>query len=135
MSEKQLFAAFSDETQAVYEEEAMRLYDPAIVKASSARWKRYTSVEKERIAAEGNAVYADFVQAIPAGPASPRAQDCVARWRRHMDYFWTPNTEQLAALARGYCDDPRFRANFDKIDPRLAGFVYEAVVEYVKRLG
>ena len=28
-------------------------------------------------------------------------------------------------------DDPRFKANFDKIDPRLAAFMREAVKIYV----
>ena len=50
-----------------------------------------------------------------------------------METFWTPNDEQLLGLANGYHDDPRFRANFDKIDPNLAGFIREAVKAYVKK--
>jgi hypothetical protein len=50
-----------------------------------------------------------------------------------MDYFWTPKLEQLVALAEVYSADTRFKANFDKIDPRLAEFMKEAVGEYVKR--
>jgi MerR family transcriptional regulator, thiopeptide resistance regulator len=41
--------------------------------------------------------------------------------------------EQLLALAEMYSADPRFKANFDKVDPRLAEFMQEAVREYVKR--
>jgi DNA-binding transcriptional MerR regulator len=133
MSEKQLFAAFSDEEQAEMEKEALELYDPEIVKASTAKWKRYSAQEKKRIFAEGNAVYVDFVKAIPKGAASSEAQTCVQRWRKHMDFFWTPNEAQLLELAKGYNDDPRFKANFDKIDPRLAAFVLEAVKVYVKK--
>jgi DNA-binding transcriptional MerR regulator len=132
MSEKGLFAAFSDEEQAEMEKEAMRLYDPEIVKASSAKWKRYSAEQKQRIFEEGNAVYLAFVQAIPKGAASPEAQQCVQRWRKHMDYFWTPNEAQLLGLAQGYNADPSFKANFDKIDPRLAVFVLEAVKVYLK---
>jgi DNA-binding transcriptional MerR regulator len=132
MSKKQLFEGFSDEQQAAYEKEAMEMYDPAIVKASNQKWKNYTAAEKQRIGDEGNAVYADFVSAIPKGPASSEAQSCVEHWRRHMEYFWVPNDEQLVGLANGYNDDPRFKANFDKIDPRLAAFVLEAVKIYVE---
>lgn len=132
MSQKQLFQAFNDEEQAAMEKEAMQIYDPEVVKASNRKWKNYSAAEKERIAAEGNAVYADYLLAIPKGAASPEAQACVERWRRHMDYFWTPNLDQLLALADGYNDDPRFKANFDRIDPRLAGFVREAVRIYVE---
>ena len=70
---------------------------------------------------------------MPKGPASPEAQAAVEAWRKHMDYFWTPNEEQLLGLAKGYNDDARFKANFDKIDPGLAGFVLEAVKVYVKK--
>ena len=132
MSQKQLFEAFSDEQQAEYEKEAMKMYDPATVKASNERWRKYTPAEKQRILEEGNAIYTDIVKAIPKGPASPEAQAGIERWRRHMDYFWTPDLEQLLGLAHGYNDDPRFKATFDKIDPRLAPFMLAAVQVYVK---
>ena len=54
------------------------------------------------------------------------------RWRRHMEYFWVPNEDQLLGLADLYNDDLRFKANFDKFDPRLAEFMREAVKVYVK---
>jgi len=68
---------------------------------------------------------------MPKGAASPEAQAIVGRWRKHMDYFWTPNLDQLLALANGYNDDPRFKANFDKMHPQLAEFMGEAVKVYV----
>jgi len=132
MSQKQLFEAFSDEQQAEYEQEAMQMYDPETVRASAKRWKNYTTAEKQRIGEEGNAVYQDFLLAIPKGASSPEAQSCVERWRRHMEYFWTPNDEQLLGLADGYNDDPRFKATFDKIDARLAEFLRAAVQVYVE---
>jgi DNA-binding transcriptional MerR regulator len=133
MSPKQLFAALSDEEQEKYAKEAEQLYDPAIVKESNRKYKALSAAEKSRIADEGNAAYAAIVAAIPFGPASPKAQAGVERWRKHMDYFWTPKMEQLLSLAEIYSADPRFKANFDKIDPRLAEFMKEAVGEYVKR--
>ncbi|MBI5841637.1 MAG: TipAS antibiotic-recognition domain-containing protein [Chloroflexi bacterium] len=50
-----------------------------------------------------------------------------------MDYFWTPNLDQLLALANGCNDDARFKANFDKMHPSLAGFMREAVKAYVEQ--
>jgi MerR family transcriptional regulator, thiopeptide resistance regulator len=133
MSQKQLFEAFNEEQQAEYEKEAMRMYDPAIVKASNKKWKSYSVAEKQRIADEGNAVYQGFLQAMPKGAASVEARACVEAWRKHMDYFWTPNEEQLLGLANGYNDDQRFMASFDKIDPNLAAFIREAVKAYLKK--
>ena len=135
MSEKQLFEPFNEEQQAEYEKEAMQMYDPETVKASYKKWRNYTTADKQRIGEEGNAVYRDLLAAMPKGAASPEVQACIERWRRHMDYFWTPNLEQLLGLADLYNDDPRFRANYDKIDPRLAPFMREAVNIYVKNQG
>ena len=135
MDQKQFFEGFSEAQQAEYEKEAMHLYDPQIVKASNKKWKAYTPAEKQRIGEEGNAVYAGFLEAMPHGPASPEAQACVERWRRHMEYFWVPNEEQLLGLVEGYNSDPRFKANFDKIDPHLAEFMREAVREHGGKRG
>ena len=132
MSKKQLFEGFSDEQQAAYEKEAMQMYDPAVVKASSQKWKNYSKAEKQRIGDEGNAVYEDLLRAMSKGAASPEAQGSVERWRRHLEYFWSPNDEQLVGLADLYNDDPRFKSNYDKIDPNLADFMRQAVQIYVK---
>jgi DNA-binding transcriptional MerR regulator len=130
MSQKQLFEAFSPEQQAEYEKEAMRLYDPEVVKASNRKWRGYSAAEKQRIAEEGNALYQEILDLMPKGAGAPEAQAWVGRWRRHIEYFWTPNDEQLLGLANGYNDDPRFKATFDKIDPRLAPFIREVVTLY-----
>jgi hypothetical protein len=132
MSPKQLFTAFSDEEQDKYAREAEQMYDPAIVKESNRKFKSLSTAEKQRIFDEGNQIYADMVAAMPKGASSPDVQAIVERWRKHMDYFWTPNLEQLNGLAEMYNSDPRFKANFDKIDAKLAEFMREAVGEYVK---
>jgi DNA-binding transcriptional MerR regulator len=131
MSQKQLFQAFSEEQQAEYAHQAEEMYDPETVRASNRRWKSYSAEQKQRILDEGGQIYRDLIAAMPKGAASPETQACVERWRRHMDYFWTPNLEQLAGLADLYNDDPRFKANFDQMDPRLAEFMREAVTVYV----
>ena len=134
MSPKQLFSAFSEEEQEQYAKEAEQMYDPAIVKESNRKFKSLSAAGKQRIFDEGNQVYADMLAAMPKGAASPEVQAIVERWRKHMDYFWTPKPEQLLSLAEIYSSDPRFKANFDKIDPRLAEFMKEAVGVYVKRI-
>jgi DNA-binding transcriptional MerR regulator len=133
MSQKQLFVAFSDEEQEKYAREAEQMFDPAIVKESNRKFKSLSGAEKQRIFEEGNQIYADMVAAMPKGAGSPEAQVIVERWRKHMDYFWTPSLEQLLGLAEMYNSDARFKANFDKIDTRLAEFMWQVVGVYVKR--
>lgn len=127
MQPKQLFAGLTPEQEKQYADQAARRWDPRIVRASQKKYAAFTAAEKQRIAAEGNAIYADFVAAIPHGPGTPVAQAIVARWRKHLAYFWTPDDAQCVALAANYRDDPAFRKNFDAIHPQLAEFVAEAV--------
>ena len=134
MDNHQLFEGFSDEQQAAYKKEAMQMYDPDTVKNSNKKWKEYSPAEKQRILDEGNAIYREILLIIPKGASSPEVQDCVTRWRRHIEYFWTPNDDQLLGLVDLYNSDPRFKANFDKLDPHLAEFMREAVTVYVKNL-
>jgi DNA-binding transcriptional MerR regulator len=133
MSQNEFFQGFTDEQQAEYEREAMQRWDPTTVKASNENWRKLSTAEKQKILDEGSAVYKDLVKAMPKGPASPEAQACVPRWRRNIEHFWVPDDEQCLGLADLYNDDPRFKANFDKIDPNLAEFLREAIRVYVER--
>ncbi len=134
MNKKVLFDAFNEEEEAKMEQEALHLYDPETVKESYKKWRQYSKAEKEKIGEEGNAVYLRFMEVMEKGPASKEAQECVQRWRDHMNYFWVPNQEQLMGLTDLYNDDPRFKKNFDKIHPDLAAFVREAVKIYVANI-
>ena len=134
MSDKAYFEGFSEEEQEKYAAEAEELYGVESVRASMKKWKSYSAEEKKRIMDEGSKNYADMIAVMPKGPESPEAQAIVERWRKHMDYFWTPNLDQLLALANGYNDDPRFKATFDKMHPQLAEFMREAVQIYVVNL-
>jgi DNA-binding transcriptional MerR regulator len=131
MSKKQLFQAFSDEQQAEYEKEIAEKYDPVTIKESQRKWKSYTAADKQRIGEEGNAITEALLNSMSKGPASPEAQAAMERWRQYIGYFWVPNDEQFAGLIDLYNDDPRFKANFDKVDPGLAAFMKEAVVIYM----
>lgn len=132
MNAKGLFEGFSEEEQEKYAKEAEQMYDPETVKASNRRWKAYTPAEKERILTEGRSIITDLAKAMPKGASAPQVQAVVARWHKHMQYFWSPNDEQLLGLADLYNDDPRFKSNYETAAPGLAGFMHEAVKVYVK---
>jgi hypothetical protein len=132
MSPKGLFEGFSEEEQEQYAQEAEQMYDPETVRESNRRWKGYSAEKKQAVMDEGRQIYLDMITAMPQGADSPVVQAIVERWRKHMDYFWTPELDQLSALAAGYVDDPRFKANFDKMHPQLAEFMREAIKIYVE---
>ena len=131
MSDENFFEGFSEEEQEKYALEAEQLYDPEMVRESNRKWKAYSAAKKEAIMAEGSAIYKDMIAIMPKGAGSVEAQAVVERWHKHMDYFWTPNLKQLLGLANGYNDDPKFKANFDKMHPDLAEFMGQAVKVYV----
>ena len=133
MSQKGLFKGFSEEEQEKLAQEAEQKYDPATVRESNRKWKAYSKEKKDAILAEGNKIYVDMIAAMPKGASSVDVQTIVERWRSHMDYFWTPNLDQLLGLANMYNDDPKFKANFDDMHPKLAEFMLEAVTVYVER--
>ena len=132
MNDKGLFEGFSEEEQEKLAQEAEQMYDPETVRESNRKWKAYPAVKKEAILKESKVIYTDMIAVIPKGADSKEAQVIVERWRKHMDYFWTPKLDQLVPLAEGYVNDPRFKANFDKMHPALAEFMRDAVKSYVK---
>ena len=71
---------------------------------------------------------------IDAGhaPADAPVQEAVAGHYRWITQYWTPNRESYTGLGDLYADDPRFRANFDRTDPRLAEFLRAAMAEYAR---
>ncbi len=133
MSLKGLFEGFSEEQQEEYARQAEQMYDPEAVRESNRKWKNYSAEKKKSILDEGKQIYVDMIAAMPQGADSLEVQAIVARWRKHMDYFWTPSLDQLLGLATMYGNSPDFKANFDAMNPDLADFMREAVKVYVKK--
>jgi DNA-binding transcriptional MerR regulator len=131
MNQKGFFEGFSEEEQEKLAQEAEQMYDPETVRASNRKWKSYSATEKEAILAVGKSIYLDLADVMSKGATSKEVQAIVARWHKHMQYFWSPNDEQLLGLADLYNNDPRFRDNYEKAAPNLSKFMREAVKVYV----
>ncbi|SDC93329.1 MerR family transcriptional regulator [Actinokineospora iranica] len=71
---------------------------------------------------------------IDAGrlPTDPAVQETIDGHYQWIQGTWVPNRESYTGLANLYADDPRFRANFDKTDPRLAEYLRAAMTEYAR---
>jgi MerR family transcriptional regulator, thiopeptide resistance regulator len=130
MADKDLFA-FSEEQQAQYEQEAEALWGES-VRASSRKWKGYSAEKRKQIFAEGEAVYLDLIERLNAGdaPGSAAVQAIVERWAQHLRYFYEPTTAIMRGLGGAYVEHPGFRAFFDKMHPRLAAYMREAIEAY-----
>ena len=132
MSDKELFEGFDEEKQKQYAAEARRRYGSAEVDGSMKRWGGYSAAQKGQIVAEGEQIRRDLAASMSKGYDSPAVQQIVARWHQHLRYFYEPSVERLRGLGQLYVDDPDFRANYAKLDPKLPEFFRDAIVFYCK---
>ena len=132
MSDRELFEGFDEEKQKQYAEEARRRYGSAEVDDSMKRWGGYSAAQKGQIVAEGEQISRDLAASMSKGYDSPVVQQIVARWHQHLRYFYEPSVERLRGLGQLYVDDPDFRANYVKVDPKLPEFFRDAIVFYCK---
>jgi DNA-binding transcriptional MerR regulator len=125
---KEIFGdGFSDEYQAEAEE---RWGDSDAWKQSSARTKRYTKADWERIKAEQEEAGRRLVDAMRSGapPTSQEAMDAaeanrlvIERWFYDLDHAFHRN------LADMYVADPRFTKTYEDMAPGLAQYVRDAI--------
>jgi DNA-binding transcriptional MerR regulator len=134
MSRKQVFRGFSKEEEERYAKEAREAYGAEEVDASYKRWNSYSKAQQEQIMAEGNAIYADFVEQMAHGPDSPEVQQVVGRWHRHMRHFYEPFVARLRGLGQLYVDSPDFANRFRELHPDLSEFMQEAINHYCDTL-
>lgn len=130
MSKDKIFEGFSPETQKKYEEEAVTQWG-ITAKQSIKLWYSYSEEEKQKIMAEGKAIYSDIIANMDKGADSPQIQALLSRWHQHMRYFYEPTLEILRGLGEMYCDNPDFNATFTKMHPDLPAFLKEAILYYV----
>ncbi len=126
MSDEELFQNLTPQERD-YAEEALERWDPKVVRESHRRYNSLTTEQKKAMKEAGETLNHDWAALIGTDPAGPAARAVVARWRQGIEFFYTPTPEILVGLSRMYLDDPRFKATYDKIDPRLADYIRQCV--------
>ncbi|MFG2182665.1 MerR family transcriptional regulator [Streptomyces abikoensis] len=99
----------------------------AMTAEDTERWQREVTAQMIRMA--------EFMVAgVPV--ADPAVQAEVEAHYRGVCDFWTPNACAYKGVGQTYVDDPKFRANFDRIAEGLAAYQRDAMVVYADaRLG
>lgn len=132
------FEGFDPNKQAELQEEARQRWGAERVDAASERVRDKPKEWWQREGERWLAILTRLVELIDAGhsPGDVEVIDALDEHHRWLCQFWTPNQESYAGLGNTYADDPRFRANFDRTDPRLAEFVRAGMAAYAQaRLG
>jgi len=104
---------------------------------SARRTAGYTKQDWRRLAAEADAGWAAFRDAMHAGePAGgERARRLAEEHRRYLSrWFYDCSRAMHATLAEMFVADDRFRATFDALADGLAGYVREAIVANAEAL-
>lgn len=126
MNDNELFSGLTAQEKE-YAEEALERWDPQVVRESHRRYAQLTPAEKQAMKAAGEQLNRDWAALIGTDPAGPAARAVVERWRKGIEFFYTPTPEILVGLSRMYLDDPRFKATYDQVDPRLADYIRQCV--------
>lgn len=128
------FEGFDSAKQEELQEEARQRWGAEQVDAANAhvkdKSKEWWQSQGQQWAAQVEAL----VALIDAGhePGDAEVLDMLDGHYRWLSGYWTPNRESYTGLGDLYADDPRFRANFDKTDPRLAEFLRKAMAAYAQ---
>jgi len=130
MNNKEIFAGFNEEQQKAYAEEARKRWDPDMVDKSQQRWGRYSTEKKKSIILEGGQIYDKIFADRDNGHDSNKIQELIGQWHQHMRNFYEPSIPMLRGLGQLYCDDARFRANFEKFSPEFPEFLRDAISFY-----
>ena len=123
------FGAFEPEA---YDDEARERWGQTDAYAESRRrTKSYGRREWETIRAESETIERElcdlFVRGVPA--SSVEAIALAERHRAHIDrWFYACTPEIHTRLARGYVEDPRFAAHYDRRRAGLALYVRDAIL-------
>jgi DNA-binding transcriptional MerR regulator len=126
MSDEQLFGGLTAQEKE-YAEEALERWDPTVVRESHRRYGQLSAGQKAQMKEAGETLNRDWAALIGSDPAGPKARAVVERWRKGIEFFYTPTPEVLLGLSQMYLDDPRFKATYDKVDSRLAEYVHDCV--------
>jgi DNA-binding transcriptional MerR regulator len=128
------FEGFDQAKQDELQEEARQRWGAEVVDASNEKVRGKPREWWQQEGAKWLDTLRSLVALIDAGksPDDPEVLDVVAGHYQWICNFWTPNRESYTGLGDLYADDPRFRANFDKTDPRLAEFMRAAIAAYAR---
>ena len=137
LTPEEQFEIFGTDKLAEYAEEAeQRWGDTEAWKQSQQRTAAYTKEDWIAIKAEADASIAGFAEAIRAGePANGTvAMDLAEAHREHISrWFYDCGYDMHRGLAELYVSDPRYIAEYDKIEPGFSGYVHDAMLANADR--
>jgi MerR family transcriptional regulator, thiopeptide resistance regulator len=133
MSDKEYYEGFSEEQQKEYEAEARTQWGSEKVDESMQRWAGYTPEQKKAIMASGGVITQSICDHMAEGYDSPKVQELIAAWHKHIGFFYECSLEIFAALGHTYNQDPRFAAFYRRFHADMPAFMEKAMTYYCEQ--
>lgn len=133
INQNEFFEGWTEEKQPEFENEIRAKYGVHAMDGVI-DWNSYTKEQKAAIIAEGLANTRAMADLMDMSAKDSQVQAVVARWHRHLKYFYEPSVERLRGLGQMYVEDPRFSAGYEKVKSGLALFMKQAIDVYCDRL-
>lgn len=136
MSDEALFEAFWEKYETEYAAEAEERWGKTDAwKQSQERTKHLSKEDYKRLAKEGELFMTELATFIDAGPMDPHVQQLIREHYESLRTYYDPTPELYRGLGNMYVDDGRFRAYFERFDPRMPEFMRDAMHAFCDRLG
>jgi DNA-binding transcriptional MerR regulator len=136
MADKEKFEGFKqklvEDNEKQYGEEVREKYGNDAVDRSNAKIMNMSEAQYEEFSRLGHTLMATLAEACETGdPASGIAQKTADLHKQWLSFTWsTYSKEAHAGLAQLYVDDERFAAYYNKVHPRAAEFLRDAILIY-----
>jgi len=136
MSDKEKFEGFKkklvEDNEKTYGKEAREKWGDDAVDASNTKVLNMTQEQHESLTNIEKEMFEALKAAIQIGdPACELAQKAADLHKQWITFFWNHYSKEAhAGLAQMYVDDERFKAYYDKVDPKAAEFLRDAIFIY-----
>ena len=131
LTPEEQFEIFGTDKLAEYTEEAKQRWgDTDAWRQSERRTAAYTKEDWIAIKSEADANITGFAEAMRAGEpaAGTVAMDLAEAHRQHLSrWFYDCDYQMHRGLAELYVSDPRYMAEYDKIEPGFSQYVHDAI--------
>lgn len=132
MTDQEIYEGFDPEQAKAYRAEAAERWGEDKVQASEQKIKKMGREQFAKVKAEGHELTESLASALRdrQDPGSAEVQELIKRYQQHLSNFYEVTKEIYLNLGKMYVDDPRFTAHYNKYEPDLAEFIYEAIKIY-----
>lgn len=132
VTDKELYAGFTDEQKERYEREVREQYDPELVAESNRRVRKMSKAQWAALQQEGEAVHVALAALMGRPVDDADVQALIARHYAMLNQFYPVSAEIYSGLGQLYITNDEFRAFYDKIKPGLAGFLQPAMAYFAE---